>query len=73
MEEETVPPNWSDLMMHSSELATNHDHILAEVWLAETTNSPTGVPKDHPVVDLFAIVPGQHVNNSARRGKRTRS
>ena len=73
MEEETVPPNWSDLMMHSSELATNHDHILAEVWLAETTNSPTGVPTDHPVVDPFAIVPGQHVKNSTKRGKRTRS
>ena len=71
MEEETVPPNWSDLVTHSSELATNHDYNMAEVWLVESTNSPTGVPTDHPVVDPFAIVPGQHVSNSTKRGKRT--
>ena len=69
MEEGTVPPNWSDLVEHSSELATNQDYNLAEIWLASKSNSLTEeMPIGNPVVDPFNVVPGQH-----HKGKRIRS
>ena len=55
-----MPPNWADLVKHSSELATNQDYNLAESWLVDS-NLPSDLPPaDNPVSNLYGIVPDHH-------------
>ena len=67
MEKGTVPPNWADLVQHSSELTTNQDYNLAETWLEQSNSVSDLPPADSPVVNPFAIVSDQH-RNSTKRG-----
>ena len=61
MDADTMPPNWPDLVEHSSELATKNDFDLAEEW---SSVQPNSMP-DHEIFqtsgadrisDPFAIV-----------------
>ena len=71
-EEETAPFNWSDLMTHSSELATKQDFNMAETCLAEGDSPSDLTPTENPVRDPYAIVTDHHVLGN-KRGKRGRS
>ena len=44
----TTPPNWSDLVMHSSKLSTDKAFELAENWIS---NLPPLVPESDRVTD----------------------
>ena len=58
----TTPPNWADLVMHSSELSTDKEFELAENW---SSNLPPLVPESDRVpdpaidriTDPFSVVP----------------
>ena len=58
----TTPPNWADLVMHSSELSTDEAFELAGNW---SSNLPSLVPESDCVpdpaldriTDPFAVVP----------------
>ena len=58
----TTPPNWADLVMHSSELSTDKAFELAENW---SSNLPPLVPESdrvpdpalYRITDPFAVVP----------------
>ena len=61
MDADTMPPNWPDLVEHSSELATKNDFDLAEEWFSVQPN----LMPDHErfqtsgadrISDLFAIM-----------------
>jgi len=66
MEQGNVPPNWSDLVKHSSELATNQDYKLAETWLDQSNSLYAFTPVDSPVVNSFTIVSDQHSKGTKR-------
>ena len=56
MEAGTLPPNWQELIGHSSEMATTEYVFKADTWLSDqkmvdATDQPT---------DPFAIVSNQH-------------
>ena len=69
----TIPPNWYDLVIHSSEVATDEDFELAQNW---SSNLPPMVPEyGNPpnsglncITDMFVVVPDQPTatyNNNA--------
>ena len=64
MEQGTMPPNWADLVKHSSELATNQDYNLEESWLVDS-NSPSDLPPaENPVSNPYWIVPDHYIDIS---------
>jgi hypothetical protein len=67
MNDGLVPPNWTDLVEHSSEMATKQSFALAENWLqGSSTNNELQAP-DNPVVDPYAVVTDHHISNERRR------
>ena len=69
----TIPPNLNDLVIHSSEIATDEDFELAQTW---SSNLPPMVPEcGYPpssglncITNPFVVVPDQHTatdNNNA--------
>ena len=68
MEKGQVPPNWDDLVKHSSELATNQDFNLAETWLAHDSQ-PDEMPTN-PITDPYEIVSDQHNTQSGSQSSR---
>ena len=68
-----IPPNWHDLVIHSSEVATDEDFELAKNW---SSNLPPMVPEcGYPpnsglnrITNPFVVVPDQPTatyNNNA--------
>jgi hypothetical protein len=75
MNDGLVPPNWTDLVEHSSEMATKQSFVLAENWLkGSSTNTDLQAP-DNPVVDPYAVVTDHHIskNRSRQREQKTES
>ena len=56
MEAFTIPPNWEDLVKHSSEMAASQDVDLADTWLWGQSN----VGASDLLSDPFAIVTDHH-------------
>ncbi len=57
----TIPPDWSDLLQSSSELASKQSFNLAQAWLGSTGLDNTDLQfTDNPVIDPFAIVTDHH-------------
>ena len=56
MESGTLPPNWQELIEHSSEMATTEDVFKADTWLSDQQI----VDATDQLTNLFAIVPDQH-------------
>jgi hypothetical protein len=64
MEAGIIPPNWSDLVHSSSELASKQDFNLNEAKLGSTGQNNSELKlTDNPVVDPFAIVTDHHTSN----------
>ena len=55
----TLPPNWQELIEHSSEMATTEDVFKADTWLSDQQM----VDATDQLTDPFVIVPDQHKNN----------
>ena len=53
MEAGTLPPNWKELIEHSSEKATTKDIFKADTWLSDQKIVDT----TDQLTDPFAIVP----------------
>jgi len=51
---------------HSSDLATNQDYRLAEIWLDQSNSLSDFTPADSPVVNPFTIVSDQHSKGTKR-------
>jgi hypothetical protein len=61
MEAGTIPPNWSDLLQTSSEMASKQAFQLAQAGLGSTGLNNTDLQfMDNPSVDPFAIVTDHH-------------
>ena len=56
MEAGTLPPNWQELIEHSSEMATTEDVFKADTWLSDQQMVDATDQLTYP----FAIVPDQH-------------
>ena len=63
MEAGTLPPNWQDLIKHSSEKAATEDLFKADTWLSVQQI----VDSTDQLTDLFAIVPDQRKNQQPQR------
>ena len=59
MEAGTLPPNWQELIEHSSEMATTKDVFKADTRLSDQKI----VDAMDQLIDPFAIVPDQHKKN----------
>jgi hypothetical protein len=67
MEAGTIPPDWSDLLHSSSELASKQALDLAQAWLGSTGQDNTGLQfTDNPVIDPFAIATDHHTSNKTK-------
>ena len=64
MEAGTVPPNWSDLVKYSSELATTQDFSLAETWHGSRSSQSNLKAIDNPVVNPYSILSDQHLGRN---------
>ena len=67
MNEGAVPPNWADLVHHSSELATKESFVLTENWLKGCKENTDLQAPDNPVVDPYAVVTDHHISNERSR------
>ena len=56
MEAGTIPPNWDNLVKHSSKMATAQDFDLSDTWLRGQSNK--GV--SDPLSDPFNVVTDHH-------------
>ena len=63
MEAGTLPPNWQELIEHSSEMATTKYVFKADTWLSDRQI----VDATDQLTDLFAIVPDQHKKQRPQR------
>ena len=59
MEAGTLPPNWQELVQHSSEMATTEDVLKADTWLSDQQN----VDATDQLTDPFAMVPDHNKKN----------
>ena len=58
----TVPPNWSDLILHSSKVATDEDYELAQIlssdlppMVPESGRAPN--PELEYITNPYAVIP----------------
>ena len=63
MEAGTLPPNWQELIEHSSEMATSEDLFKADTWLSDQQM----LDATDQLTDPFAIVPDQHNKQRPQR------
>ena len=66
---ETVPSNWSNLILHSSEVATDEDYELAQIWssdllpmVPESDHFPN--PELEYITNPCAVVPDSTIGES---------
>ena len=59
----TLPPNWQELIEHSSEKATTEDFIMADTWLSDQQMADA----TDQLTDPFAIEPDQHKKQRPQR------
>ena len=60
METGTLPPNWQELIEHSSEKATTKYIFMSDTWLSDQKI----VDATDQLTDPFVIVPDQRKNNN---------
>ena len=63
MEAGTLPPNWQELIKHSSEMATTEDVFNADTWLSDQQI----VDATDQLIYPFAIVPDKHKKQRPQR------
>ena len=69
MEAGTLPPNWQELIEHSSEKATTEDVFKADTWLSDQQI----VDATDQLEDPFAIVPDQRKKQQQQRRSANKS
>ena len=63
LEAGTFPPNWKELIEHSSEMATTEDVFKADAWLSRQKM----VDATNQLTDPFVIEPDQHKKQQPQR------
>ena len=63
MEAGTLPPNWQELIEHSSEMTTTEDVFKVDTWLSDQKMMDATDHLTYP----FAIVPDQHKEQRQQR------
>ena len=58
-----LPPNWKEVIEHSSEMATTEDVFKVDTWLSDQQM----VDATDQLIDPFAIVPDQHKKKQPQR------